>query len=133
MRNKARRIAIKAGVAKRNDGKDIHHKDGNAMNNKRSNLTVKTASKNRSFPRTRSAAKKYKYSQENKMVGRVQKEINRKKRTESRMAQRTGKSAKDRAIEKLLKNLKKGDMQKLKDFLKHKKKKKQDWRKSIEV
>ena len=62
MRNKARRIAIKAGVAKRNDGKDIHHKDGNAMNNKRSNLTVKSASKNRSFPRTRSAAKKYKYS-----------------------------------------------------------------------
>ena len=62
MRNKARRIAIKAGVAKRNDGKDIHHKDGNAMNNKRGNLTVKTASKNRSFPRTRSAAKKYKYS-----------------------------------------------------------------------
>ena len=99
MRNKARRIAIKAGVAKRNDGKDIHHKDGNAMNNKRGNLTVKTASKNRSFPRTRSAAKKYKYSQENKMVGRVQKEINRKKRTESRMAQRPGKAAKDRAIE----------------------------------
>ncbi len=62
MRNKARRIAIKAGVAKRNDGKDIHHKDGNAMNNKRSNLTVKTASKNRSFPRTRSASKKYRSS-----------------------------------------------------------------------
>ena len=58
MRNKARRIAIKAGVAKRNDGKDIHHKDGNAMNNKRSNLTVKSASKNRSFPRTKSAGKK---------------------------------------------------------------------------
>ena len=62
MRNKARRIAIKAGVAKRNDGKDIHHKDGNAMNNKRGNLTVKTASKNRSFPRTRSASKKYRSS-----------------------------------------------------------------------
>ena len=58
MRNKARRIAIKAGVAKRNDGKDIHHKDGNAMNNKRRNLTVKSASKNRSFPRTKSAGKK---------------------------------------------------------------------------
>tara|TARA_R100000008_G_C3538761_1_gene143590 strand:+ start:69 stop:272 length:204 start_codon:yes stop_codon:yes gene_type:complete len=67
------------------------------------------------------------------MAGRIQKEIKRKKRTESRMAQRTGKSTKDRVIEKLLKNLKKGDMQKLKDFLKHKKKKKQDWRKSIEV
>ena len=62
MRNKARRIAIKAGVAKRNDGKDVHHKDGNAMNNKRSNLTVKSASKNRSFPRTRSASKKYRSS-----------------------------------------------------------------------
>ena len=62
MRNKARRIAIKAGVAKRNDGKDIHHKDGNAMNNKRGNLTVKSASKNRSFPRTRSASKKYRSS-----------------------------------------------------------------------
>ncbi len=62
MRNKARRIAIKAGVAKRNDGKDIHHKDGNAMNNKRSNLTIKSASKNRSFPRTRSASKKYRSS-----------------------------------------------------------------------
>ena len=62
MRNKARRIAIKAGVAKRNDGKDIHHKDGNAMNNKRGNLTVKTASKNRSFPRTKSAGKKFKNS-----------------------------------------------------------------------
>ena len=62
MRNKASRIAIKAGVAKRNDGKDVHHKDGNAMNNKRSNLTVKTASKNRSFPRTRSASKKYRSS-----------------------------------------------------------------------
>ena len=62
MRNKARRIAIKAGVAKRNDGKDVHHKDGNAMNNKRGNLTVKSASKNRSFPRTRSASKKYRSS-----------------------------------------------------------------------
>ena len=62
MRNKARRIAIKAGVAKRNDGKDVHHKDGNAMNNKRSNLSVKSASKNRSFPRTKSASKKFKYS-----------------------------------------------------------------------
>ena len=62
MRNKARRIAIKAGLVKRGGSKDVHHKDGNAMNNKRSNLTIKSASKNRSFPRTRSAAKKYKYS-----------------------------------------------------------------------
>ena len=62
MRNKARRVAKKAGLVKTGDNKDVHHKDGNAMNNKRSNLTVKSASKNRSFPRTKSAAKKYKYS-----------------------------------------------------------------------
>ena len=62
MRNKARRVAIKAGLVKKGDNKDVHHKDGNAMNNKRSNLSVKSASKNRSFPRTKSAAKKYKYS-----------------------------------------------------------------------
>ena len=62
MRNKARRIAIKAGLVKRGGSKDVHHKDGNAMNNKRGNLTVKSASKNRSFPRTRSAAKKFRSS-----------------------------------------------------------------------
>ena len=62
MRNKSRRMSIKAGLVKRNDGKDVHHKDGNAMNIKRGNLSVKAASKNRSFPRTKSAAKKYKYS-----------------------------------------------------------------------
>ena len=61
-RNPARRVAKKAGLVKTGDNKDVHHKDGNAMNNKRSNLTVKSASKNRSFPRTKSAAKKYKYS-----------------------------------------------------------------------
>ena len=49
-------------MVKTGDGKDVHHKDGNAMNNKRSNLSVKSASKNRSFPRTKSAGKKYKIS-----------------------------------------------------------------------
>ena len=58
MRNKARRVALKAGLVKKGDGKDIDHKDGNAMNNKRSNLSVKSAKSNRSYPRTRSAGKK---------------------------------------------------------------------------
>jgi hypothetical protein len=48
MRNKARRVAKKAGLVKKGDGKDVHHKDGNA--------------KNRSFPRTKSASKKFKSS-----------------------------------------------------------------------
>ena len=62
MRNKARRVAQKAGLVKKGDGKDVHHKDGNAMNNKRGNLHVKSASKNRSFPRTKSASKKFRTS-----------------------------------------------------------------------
>ena len=62
MRNKARRVALKAGLVKKGDGKDVDHKDGNAMNNKRSNLSVKSAKSNRSYPRTKSAGKKYKGS-----------------------------------------------------------------------
>jgi hypothetical protein len=51
-RNKARRIMKKAGLAKVGDGKDVHHKDGNTKNNKRSNLTMQKAKKNRSYERT---------------------------------------------------------------------------------
>ena len=58
MRNKARRIAIKAGLVKRGDNKDVHHKDGNPKNNSKKNLVVKSRSKNRSFPRTKKARKK---------------------------------------------------------------------------
>ena len=61
-RLKARRKLIKAGVAKKGDGKDVHHKDGNALNNKRSNLSVVSARKNRSYPRTRTAGKKFRRS-----------------------------------------------------------------------
>ena len=42
----------KAGLAKVGDGKDVHHKDGNTKNNKRSNLTMQKATKNRSYKRT---------------------------------------------------------------------------------
>ena len=51
-RNKARRIMKKAGLAKVGDGKDVHHKDGNTKNNKRSNLTMQKSTKNRSYKRT---------------------------------------------------------------------------------
>ena len=62
MRNKARRMASKAGLVKKGDNKDVHHRDGNAMNTTRGNLSVKAASKNRSFLRTKSAGKKFRYS-----------------------------------------------------------------------
>ena len=57
-RNKARRLAVKMGKAKKGDGKDIHHRDGNPLNNKNGNLRSMSKSKNRSFARTRTARKK---------------------------------------------------------------------------
>ena len=58
MRNKVRRMLTKAGKVKKGDGKDVHHKDGNPMNFKKSNLKVVRRSKNRSFARNRKAGKK---------------------------------------------------------------------------
>ena len=55
-RNAARSAMKSGGVAV--GGKDVHHKDGNPMNNKKSNLAVTTKSKNRSFPRNSKAGKK---------------------------------------------------------------------------
>lgn len=56
-RNTARNRMIAAGKAKRGDGKDVAHKNGNPMDNRRSNLKVVPASKNRSFRRTKTARK----------------------------------------------------------------------------
>ena len=55
-RNAARAKLKAGGVAVA--GKDVHHKDGNPRNNKRSNLKVTSKSKNRSFPRNSKAGKK---------------------------------------------------------------------------
>ena len=57
-RNKARKIAEKQGRVKKGDGRDVHHVDGNPLNNDTNNLRVKTKSSNRSFPRTKTARKK---------------------------------------------------------------------------
>ena len=55
-RNKARRILKSKGVNVK--GKDVAHKNGNPKDNRTSNLTTKSASKNRSFRRTRQSKKK---------------------------------------------------------------------------
>ena len=55
-RNAARATMKSGGVAVA--GKDVHHKDGNPRNNKRSNLTVTSKSANRSFPRNSKAGKR---------------------------------------------------------------------------
>lgn len=57
-RNAARRKMMKAGKVRKGDGKDVAHKDGNPKNNSKSNLSVQSKKKNRSFKRTRSAGKK---------------------------------------------------------------------------
>jgi hypothetical protein len=56
-RNLARRRAIRAGLARKGDGKDVHHVDGNALN-KNGRTRVVSASKNRSYPRNKDASKK---------------------------------------------------------------------------
>ena len=58
MRNKVRRLLTREGKVKKGDGKDVHHKDGNPMNYKKSNLKLVRRSKNRSFARNRKAGKK---------------------------------------------------------------------------
>ena len=47
-RNKARRAALKSGKVKKGSAFDVHHKDKNPRNNARSNLRIRTKSKNRS-------------------------------------------------------------------------------------
>lgn len=56
-RNEARRKMISAGKAKKGDGKDIAHKDGNALNNDPRNWAVQSRHKNRSYKRTKEAHK----------------------------------------------------------------------------
>lgn len=46
-RNKNRRRYTKLGLVKKGDGKAIDHKDGNALNNKRTNLQIMSHEANR--------------------------------------------------------------------------------------
>ena len=57
-RNAGRRLMERLGKVSKGDGKDVAHKDNNTKNNKKSNLKVQDASKNRSFPRNKKAGRK---------------------------------------------------------------------------
>jgi len=46
-RNAARKKMEKSGSARKGDGKDVHHKDGNPMHNGRGNLSITTRLYNR--------------------------------------------------------------------------------------
>lgn len=60
LRNKARRKLEKEGVVKKGDGKDVDHKKplSKGGSNGRSNLRAVSASKNRSYARTKKAKMK---------------------------------------------------------------------------
>jgi hypothetical protein len=55
--NNARRKLTRTGAVKKGDGKDVHHKDGNTKNNKRSNLAVVSAKANRGTLRVKAKKK----------------------------------------------------------------------------
>lgn len=57
-RNAARNKMIKAGKARKGDGKDVAHKNGNPNDNKMSNLKTTSVRSNRSYARTKTARKK---------------------------------------------------------------------------
>ena len=56
-RNAARSAALKSGKVKKGDNLDVHHKNGNPLDNSKSNLRAIHKSKNRSFARTKTARK----------------------------------------------------------------------------
>jgi len=56
-RNHARRELEKEGKVHKGDGKDVAHKDGNALDNSPTNWAVQSRKKNRSYKRTRGAHK----------------------------------------------------------------------------
>ncbi len=56
-RNKVRRQMEREGKVSKGDGKDIHHRNGNPLDNSSGNTVVTTPSANRSFKRNKRAGK----------------------------------------------------------------------------
>lgn len=63
-RNAARRAMIRAGKARKGDGKDVGHADSNPLNNKKSNLRMESKSRNRSFARNKDGSQKMRNGRE---------------------------------------------------------------------
>ena len=56
--NAARRAMEKDGRVSKGDGKHVAHKDNNTRNQTRSNLSVQSASRNSSVPRTKAGRRR---------------------------------------------------------------------------
>ena len=52
-RNKARKIKVEAGLAHKGDGKDVGHRNRNAMDNSPGNITVQSRKVNRGWNKKR--------------------------------------------------------------------------------
>lgn len=61
-RNLARAHEEAAGRARKGDGKDVGHADGNALNNSPKNWIIESRRKNRSYARNKDASKKNPHS-----------------------------------------------------------------------
>ena len=57
-RDTARRAMQKRGLVKKGSGMDVDHKDGNPMNNAKTNLRALSKFKNRSFARNKNGGRK---------------------------------------------------------------------------
>ena len=63
-RNAARRAMIKAGKARKGDGKDVGHKNSQPRQNDMSNLQMESRAHNRSFARNKDGSQKMKNGRE---------------------------------------------------------------------
>ncbi len=57
-RNAARRAMIRAGKARKGDGKDVGHRNGNPLDNRKGNLRMESKASNRSLKRKRDGSKR---------------------------------------------------------------------------
>lgn len=63
-RNAARRAMIKAGRARKGDGKDVGHSNSNPRDNDPKNLKMESRAHNRSFARNKDGSQKMKNGRE---------------------------------------------------------------------
>lgn len=57
-RNAARREMIRQGKARKGDGKDVGHANGNPLDNRKGNLRMESKARNRSLKRNKNGSKK---------------------------------------------------------------------------
>ena len=57
-RNRARAEMVRSGKARKGDGKDVGHANGNPLDNRKGNLRMESKKANRSYPRKKNGSKR---------------------------------------------------------------------------